>query len=118
MKCKYQWDPYQELLLFFYRRLVVEATSLNDFVVDIKLIPCTSVHCLFHTLFGDETQDANSLCLTDTVGTILSLQVGVRVPKMDDPLVDTLSQNTLLRLTNRSRSYNPNESTLRMVHCK
>lgn len=118
MMCEYQWDAYQELFLFFHRRLVVEATSLNDFVVDIKLISCTSVHCLFHTLFGNETQNANSLCLTNTVGTILSLQVGVRIPKINGSLVHTLNQNMPQRLTNQSRSYNPKESTVSMGYRK
>ena len=66
--------------MFFLSRLVIEATGLDDLVVDIKLIPSSLIHSLFHTLLCDEPQDKYGFSLTDTVSTILSLQIGVGIP--------------------------------------
>jgi hypothetical protein len=71
---------YQEFFLFFLSRLVIEATGLNDLVVNIKLIPGPLVHSLFHALLRDKPQDEHSFGLTDTVSTILGLQIGVGIP--------------------------------------
>ena len=73
-------STYQELLLLFLRRLVVETTSLNDLVVDVKLVSSTREHRLLYALLRDEPQDADHLRLTDTMGTILRLEISVRVP--------------------------------------
>jgi hypothetical protein len=66
--------------LFFLRRLVVETTGLDDFVIDIELVPRTSVHGFFDALLSDETKDTDSLCLADTVSTILSLKISMGIP--------------------------------------
>jgi hypothetical protein len=71
---------YKELFLLFLCRLIVEATGLDDLVVDVKLIPRTSIHCLLDALLRDEPQNTNDLCLTNTVSTILSLEIGMWVP--------------------------------------
>ena len=71
---------YQELFLLLLRRLVIEPTSLNDLVVDIKLVSGSSIHSFYHTLLRNETQNAHGLCLTDTMRTILSLEIGVWIP--------------------------------------
>jgi hypothetical protein len=71
---------YQELFLLFLGGFVIETAGLDDFVVDIKLKAGTSIHCFFDALFGYEAQDANSFCLTDTMSTILSLEIGMRIP--------------------------------------
>ena len=73
-------ETYQELLLLLLCRLVVEATSLDDLVIDVELVPSTREHRLFDALLRDEPQNAHDLRLTDTVSTILRLQIGVRVP--------------------------------------
>jgi len=75
-----QDTTHQEFFLFFLRRFVVEATSLNDLVIDIELVSRTSVHGFFDALLGNETENTNSLGLTDTVSTILSLKISVRIP--------------------------------------
>jgi len=66
--------------LFFLRGLVVEATGLDDLVIDIKLVSRTSIHGFFDALLGDETEDAHSLGLTNTVSTILSLKISMGIP--------------------------------------
>ena len=66
--------------LLLLRGFVIEAAGLNDLVVDIELESCTRVHCLLHTLVGDESKDADRLSLSDTMRTILSLQVSMRIP--------------------------------------
>lgn len=71
---------YQELLLLLLGRFVVETTGLNDLIVDVELVPRTCEHRLLDTLLRDEPQDAHDLRLTDTMGTILRLKIGVRVP--------------------------------------
>ena len=71
---------YEELLLFLLSGLVVETTGLNDLVINIKLVPGTSEHGFLDTLLGDETQDTDDLGLTDTMRTILCLQIGVGIP--------------------------------------
>jgi hypothetical protein len=74
-------STYQEFFLLFLRRLVVETTGLDDLVVDIELVPRTSIHSFFDTLLRDETEDADSLCLADTVSTILGLKISVGIPE-------------------------------------
>jgi hypothetical protein len=54
---------------------------LDDLVVDIELVPRTSIHSFFDTLLCDETEDSDSLCLADTVSTILSLKISVGIPE-------------------------------------
>ena len=71
---------YQELFLLLLGRFVVETTSLNDLVVDIKLVSSTREHRLLYALLRDEPQDADHLRLTDTMGTILRLEISMRVP--------------------------------------
>jgi hypothetical protein len=62
--------------VFFYSRLVVESTSLNDLVVNIELESSTLVHGL-NTFLGYKTQNEHGTRLVDT---ILSLQIGMWVP--------------------------------------
>ena len=71
---------YQELFLLLLGRFVVETTSLNDLVVDIKLVSSTREHRLLYALLRDEPQDTDHLRLTNTMGTILRLKISVRVP--------------------------------------
>ena len=71
---------YQELFLLFLCTLVIETTGLDNLVVDIKLIPRTLVHGFLHALLGDEPENQDRLGLTDTMRTILGLQVSVGVP--------------------------------------
>ena len=73
-------QAYQELFLLFLRRLVIEATGLNDFIIDVQLVPSARVHCFLHALLSDETQDADSFGLANTMGTVLSLKIGMRIP--------------------------------------
>jgi hypothetical protein len=66
--------------LFLLGRFVVEATSLDDLLVDVELVLSTCMHRLFDALLSDEPEDAHDLGLADTMSTILRLQVGMRVP--------------------------------------
>lgn len=71
---------YQELFGLLPRRHVIETTGMNDPVVDIKLIPSPLVHGFSNTLLGNRPENKDSLGLTDTMRTVMSLKVGVRVP--------------------------------------
>jgi hypothetical protein len=55
---------------------------LDDLVIDIKLVSCTSVHGFFDTLLSDETEDTDSLGLADTMSTILSLKISMGIPAL------------------------------------
>lgn len=66
--------------MFFLRRLVVETTGLNDLVINVELVARTLVHGFFDTLLRDETQNEHNLGLTNTMRTILGLEIGVRIP--------------------------------------
>jgi hypothetical protein len=66
--------------LLFLGRLVIEPTGLNDLVIDVELKASTGVHSLFDTLLGDKAKNANSLRLANTMSTILSLEIGMRIP--------------------------------------
>jgi len=68
--------------LFFLCRLVVETTGLNDLVVDVELVPRTSVHGFLHALLRDETEDTYRLGLADTMSTILSLKISMGIPAL------------------------------------
>ena len=71
---------YQELFLLLLGGFVVETTSLNDLVVDVELVSSTREHRLLYALLRDEPQDTDHLRLTDTMGTILRLEISMRVP--------------------------------------
>ena len=71
---------HQKFLLLLLRRLVIETTGLNDLVIDVELKSRARVHCLLDTLISDEPKDADCLGLSDTVRTILSLEISVRIP--------------------------------------
>lgn len=71
---------YQQLFLLLLSRFIVETTSLNDLVVDIKFISCPLVHGLFYAFLCDESKDKNSLGLSNTMGAILSLKISMRIP--------------------------------------
>ena len=71
---------YQELFLLLLRGLVVETTSLNDLVVDVELVSRTSKHGFLYALLSDVPQDSYNRRLTDTMRTILSLEISVRAP--------------------------------------
>jgi hypothetical protein len=66
--------------LFFLRRLVVKTTGLDDLIINIELVSRTRVHGFFDAFLGDETEDTDSLSLTDTVSTILSLKISMGIP--------------------------------------
>jgi len=53
---------------------------LNNFLVYVKLEVSTLVHRFFNALFSNESQDKHSLGLTNTVRTVLRLQIGMRIP--------------------------------------
>ena len=73
-------SSYQDLLLFFLSRLVIETTGLDNLVIDIKLVTSSLKHGLFHTLLRYKSQDKNRFSLTNTMCSILSLQIRVRIP--------------------------------------
>jgi hypothetical protein len=73
-------NTYEKLFLFLLRRLVVETAGLDDLVVDVELVPGACVHCLFDALLRDEPKDTNNFRLADTVGAVLRLKIGMRVP--------------------------------------
>ena len=60
--------------------LIIEATSLNNLVIDVELEARTCKHSFFDALLRDEPKNSDDLGLTDTMRTILSLQIGVRIP--------------------------------------
>ena len=95
----------QKLFLFFLRRFVVETTGLNDFVVDIELVPRTGVHGFLDTLLSDESEDKDGFRLTDTMGTILGLKIGVGIPTMQSALAGDHMYTFLQILTSHCRSY-------------
>ena len=71
---------HQELFLLLLRRLVVEPTSLDNLVIDVELVPRAREHGFLNALLRDEPQDTDDLSLTDTMSTILRLEIGMRVP--------------------------------------
>ena len=68
---------HQKLLLLLLCGLVVKLTSLDDLVINVELEPGAHIHRLFHTLLSYELQDVDGLGLTNTMCTILGLQIGV-----------------------------------------
>ena len=59
---------------------MIELAGLDDLAVDRELVPCARKHGLFDRLLRDEAENAHGLGLTNTMRTILSLQICVRVP--------------------------------------
>jgi hypothetical protein len=67
--------------------LVVEVTSLNDLVINVQLVPSRCIHRFLDTLLSDEVQKSDSLCLSNTVSTVLCLKIGMRIPIAVETLV-------------------------------
>ena len=71
---------YQEGLRVLLRRaLVVELSSLNDLAIDRKLLMSASKNDFFDGALRNETEDSDFLLLSNTMSSILGLQIGVRV---------------------------------------
>lgn len=70
----------QKFFLFLLCRFVIKTTSLNNLVINIKLVPSPLVHGLFDTLLRNEAKDENNLCLPNAMRTILGLQISMRIP--------------------------------------
>ena len=71
---------YQELFLFLLCRLVIETTRLDNLATDGKLMMNMSQHSFFDALLRDDPKNSDDLGLTDTMRTILSLKISVRIP--------------------------------------
>ena len=71
---------YQELFLFLLCRLVIETTRLDNLATDGKLMMNMSQHSFFDALLRDDPKNSDDLGLTDTMRTILGLEISVRVP--------------------------------------
>jgi hypothetical protein len=67
-------------LLLSSRRLVIELSGLDNLSVDGELPLSGSKDVFLDRLVGDETEDLDDLLLTDSMGSILGLQIGVGVP--------------------------------------
>jgi hypothetical protein len=53
---------------------------LNDNLIEPKFLGCSFEHLLLDCIFGNETEDIDLLLLTDSVRSIHSLQIGLRIP--------------------------------------
>ncbi len=70
----------KEFISLFVGGLVVELSGLDNFAVHVKLELGTLQNLLFDGVGTDQSQNANLVLLTDTMGTILSLKILVRIP--------------------------------------
>lgn len=50
-------------------------------VIDIELVASTGKHIFFDTLHGDESKNPDNLGVSNTMGTILRLKIGMRIPE-------------------------------------
>ena len=71
---------YKELFLLFLSRLVIETTGLDNLVINVEFVTGAGIHRLFDTLLCDKSEDSDRLRLTNTMRTILCLQISVRIP--------------------------------------
>lgn len=71
---------YKERFLLRSGRLVVELSGLDDLSVDSELALSGGEDVLFDRLARNESEDLDDLLLTDSMGSVLGLQIGVRVP--------------------------------------
>jgi hypothetical protein len=63
---------------FTFRHLL--SALLNDQLIEPELLSCALQHPLFDTTFSDESEDEHLLGLTDAVGTVHCLEVGLWIP--------------------------------------
>ena len=56
------------------------STLLNDKLIETKLLGGTLEHTLLDTTFCNEAEHVYLLCLSDSVSTVHSLQVGLGIP--------------------------------------
>jgi hypothetical protein len=73
-------STYQDRLTLLSGRFVIELSGLDDLLVDIELVTRTRKHRLFDTLLRYKAIDAHDLCLANTMRTILSLKIRMRIP--------------------------------------
>jgi len=85
-------------------------TGLDDLVVDIELVPCTSIHSFFDTLLCDEMEDLDSLCLANMVSMILSLKISIGI--LSYPIHSCFSSKVPDVRSNQIRS-----TDLYWIHC-
>jgi hypothetical protein len=75
---------YQHGLGLVLAGLVIKLSGLDDLGVHVQLELSLHEHLLFHRVHRQETEHADFLGLTDTVRTILRLQILVRIPGFTD----------------------------------
>eukprot|EP00053_Salpingoeca_punica_P017129 m.163900 g.163900 ORF g.163900 m.163900 type:complete len:637 (-) comp17120_c0_seq4:1564-3474(-) len=73
-------DHLQHFVLVQVLLLIGKAALLNDEGVEAELHLSLFHNALFDCALGDETENADRLCLADAVGAILSLQISLRIP--------------------------------------
>jgi len=78
---------------------IVEFTSLDDFSVNLQFLLRTLQDQLFDSVRRDKSQNSDFLLLTNTMRTILRLQIGVRIPVSVVAIVSMKPRNILCRLT-------------------
>jgi hypothetical protein len=71
---------YQEFFPLFLSGLVIESACFDDLVVNVELEACMSIHHFFDALLCDKMQNADGFRLTYTMGTILGLEISMRIP--------------------------------------
>lgn len=77
-------------------RLLVKHASLNNLLVHVQFVLGSSQDFLFNTVDRAKTQHAHLVLLTDTVGSVLSLQV------LEEEKESQCSSNVTLCLQNKS----------------
>lgn len=68
-------DGLQEGPAFMAGRLLIEHASLDDLLVHIQFVLSRGQDLLLHAVDRAETQHTHLILLTNTVGSVLSLQV-------------------------------------------
>ena len=86
----------EHLLALAARRLLVEHSGLDDFLVDVEFVLGSCQDALLHRVDGQQSQHAHLVLLPDPVRAVLRLQILVRVPVgvEDDDRVGRLQVQT------------------------
>ena len=71
---------HQERATFTRRGVLIKHTSLDDLLINIKLVPGCRKNLLFNTVHCHQPQYTHLILLPNTMGTILSLQI-LKIPK-------------------------------------
>lgn len=112
-----QQQVFQEHLPFISCRLLIKHTSLDNLLVHVQFESCCCKDPLLYTLHCTESQHSYLIQLTNTMGTVLSLQVLEIRDQFKFTLYSTMAEIQITSTLGRSRLHGKYQAASVILLC-